>query len=44
MAIVLLGTYVAGLLFSLRTHKHLFNPEHGDEDHVGEPWSVASAA
>ena len=40
VAIVLLGTYVAGLLFSLRTHKDLFNPEHGADDHVGEPWSV----
>ena len=40
VAVILLGTYVAGLLFSLRTHKDLFNPEHGEEDHVGEPWSV----
>jgi len=40
VAIVLLGTYVAGLFFSLRTHKDLFNPEHADEDHVGEHWSV----
>ena len=40
VAVVLLGTYVAGLLFSLRTHKDLFNPEHGEEDHVGEHWSV----
>src|ERR687897_1850877 len=40
VAIVLLFTYVAGLVFSLRTHKDLFNPEHGEEDHVGEPWSV----
>jgi Ca2+:H+ antiporter len=40
VAIVLLLTYVAGLVFSLRTHKDLFNPEHGAEDHVAEPWSV----
>jgi Ca2+:H+ antiporter len=40
VALVLLGTYVAGLVFSLRTHKDLFNPEHEDEDHVGEPWTV----
>ena len=33
-AIILLGTYVAGLFFSLRTHKDLFNPPHGEEDHV----------
>ena len=40
VAIVLLFTYVAGLVFSLRTHKDLFNPEHAAEDHVGEPWTV----
>jgi Ca2+:H+ antiporter len=40
VAIVLLATYIAGLFFSLRTHKDLFNPEHGEEDHMGEPWSV----
>jgi Ca2+:H+ antiporter len=40
VAIVLLLTYVAGLVFSLRTHKDLFNPEHADDDHVGEHWSV----
>jgi Ca2+:H+ antiporter len=33
-------TYVAGLFFSLRTHKDLFNPDHAAEDHVGEPWWV----
>ena len=40
VAVVLLLTYAAGLLFSLRTHKDLFNPEHGEDDHVGEHWSV----
>src|SRR5215208_5388007 len=40
VALVLLATYVAGLFFSLKTHKDLFNPEHGPEDHVGEPWTV----
>jgi Ca2+:H+ antiporter len=40
VAVVLLATYAAGLLFSLRTHRSLFNPAHGDEDHVGEPWSI----
>jgi Ca2+:H+ antiporter len=40
VAIILLFTYVAGLVFSLRTHKDLFNPEHGPEDHLAEPWSV----
>ena len=40
VAVILLLTYVAGLVFSLRTHRDLFNPEHDPEDHVGEPWSV----
>jgi Ca2+:H+ antiporter len=46
---VLILTYLAGLLFSLRSHRSLFNPvdEHGepegaDEEH-GEPWSVRKA-
>lgn len=42
VAIVLMATYIAGLVFSLRTHKDLFNPVHPDE-HVGEPWSVRKA-
>jgi Ca2+:H+ antiporter len=40
VALVLLATYVAGLVFSLKTHRDLFNPEHGPEDHLGEPWPV----
>jgi Ca2+:H+ antiporter len=40
VALILLGTYIAGLVFSLKTHKDLFNPEHAAEDHVGEPWTV----
>jgi Ca2+:H+ antiporter len=40
VAVVLLGTYVAGLVFSLKTHRDLFNPERGEDDHVGEPWPV----
>ncbi|HEX2102856.1 MAG TPA: calcium/proton exchanger [Solirubrobacteraceae bacterium] len=46
VAIVLIGTYAAGLLFSLKTHRDLFNPvyhEDPDEDpieHEGEPWTV----
>jgi Ca2+:H+ antiporter len=44
VAIVLILTYAAGLLFSLKTHRDLFNPEHDepDEEH-GEPWSVRKA-
>jgi Ca2+:H+ antiporter len=40
VALVLLATYFVGLLFSLKTHKDLFNPAHAEEDHVGEPWTV----
>jgi Ca2+:H+ antiporter len=38
VAVVLIVTYVAGLYFSLRTHRDLFNPEYEDEDTWG--WSV----
>jgi Ca2+:H+ antiporter len=41
VAVILMATYVAGLVFSLRTHRDLFNPAHAEEDHVGgEVWSV----
>jgi Ca2+:H+ antiporter len=40
VAIVLLLSYGAALLFSLKTHAHLFNPAHDEEDHGGEPWTV----
>jgi Ca2+:H+ antiporter len=43
VAVVLLLSYVGGLIFSLRTHRDLFNPEHTEEDDVGEPWSVRKA-
>ena len=38
VAIVLIFTYVAGLFFSLKTHRDIFNPEYEDEDTWG--WSV----
>jgi len=40
VALVLLASYAAGLLFSLKTHKDLFNPAHDADDHGGEPWTV----
>jgi Ca2+:H+ antiporter len=46
VSVVLLATYLAGLLFSLKTHKDLFNPVHdeeGEEHAHGEPWSVRRA-
>jgi Ca2+:H+ antiporter len=39
VAIVLLISYAGGLLFSLRTHRDLFNPE-GEGGHESEPWTV----
>jgi Ca2+:H+ antiporter len=42
VAIVLMASYIAGLVFSLKTHRDLFNPVHEDE-HAGEPWSVRKA-
>jgi Ca2+:H+ antiporter len=43
VAIVLLITYLFGLLFSLKTHRDLFNPPDVAEEHEGEPWSVRKA-
>jgi Ca2+:H+ antiporter len=42
VAIVLIATYAAGLLFSLKTHRSLFNPQ-TEEEHEGETWSVRKA-
>ncbi len=39
-AVVLIGAYVGGLVFSLRTHRDLFNPQIDDEELDLEPWSV----
>jgi Ca2+:H+ antiporter len=43
VSLILLLSYAGGLLFSLRTHKDLFNPVHGEAEHVAEPWSVRRA-
>ena len=40
VAIVLILTYVAGLFFSLRTHRELFNPVHAEEEHDGSQWTI----
>jgi Ca2+:H+ antiporter len=39
VALVLIGSYVAGLIFSLKTHRDLFNPP-ADQEEGEEPWSV----
>ncbi len=41
VAIVLIGTYVVGLFFSLKTHRAIFNPEYEEEDTWG--WSVRTS-
>jgi Ca2+:H+ antiporter len=38
VAIVLIGTYACGLLFSLRTHRELFNPHAEDGESHGDTW------
>jgi Ca2+:H+ antiporter len=38
VAIVLIGTYVCGLLFSLRTHSELFNPHSDDDEAHDDTW------
>jgi Ca2+:H+ antiporter len=44
VAFILLGSYVAGLFFSLRSHKSLFNPTAGADEHVEEnPWSIRTS-
>jgi Ca2+:H+ antiporter len=40
VAIVLIGTYVAGLFFSLRTHRDIFNPPYVEQEEEGFGWSV----
>jgi Ca2+:H+ antiporter len=40
VAVVLMCTYLAGLLFSLRTHRDLFNPIHEGEEDAGFGWSA----
>jgi len=42
VALILLISYAAGLWFSLKSHRDLFNPQ-GEEEHEGEPWSVRKA-
>jgi Ca2+:H+ antiporter len=41
VAIVLIATYVAGLVFSMKTHRALFNPEYEEEDTWG--WSIRTS-
>jgi len=41
VALVLIATYVIGLVFSMKTHRALFNPEYEEEDTWG--WSIRAS-
>ena len=43
VAIVLILVYVAGLVFSLRTHRELFNPFHEEQETDTEGWTMRRA-
>ena len=43
VAAVLIASYGAGLWFSLKTHRGLFNPAGEEDPHEGEPWTVRRA-
>ncbi len=40
VAIVLMASYAAGLVFSLKTHRGVFNPYEEEEDEHGGGWSM----
>ena len=40
VAIVLIVSYAIGLIFSLRTHRDLFNPQDETHEHEGGGWSI----
>jgi len=40
VAIVLMASYAAGLIFSLKTHRQVFNPFEGDEDEHAGGWTI----
>jgi Ca2+:H+ antiporter len=43
VAVVLAGTYIAGLLFSLRTHRDIFNPPEEQTEETTFGWSTRRA-
>jgi Ca2+:H+ antiporter len=40
VAVVLIGSYLAGLFFSLKTHRDVFNPTQETDDRGHVPWST----
>ena len=43
VSLVLLASYAAGLLFSLRTHRRVFNPFEAEEQEESHRWSMRTA-
>jgi Ca2+:H+ antiporter len=43
VSIILLTSYAAGLVFSLKTHRAVFNPYEGQEDEEGHGWTMRRA-
>ncbi len=43
IAVVLIGVYCAGLIFSLRTHRELFNPFHEEPGDEPDGWTMKRA-
>jgi Ca2+:H+ antiporter len=45
VALILMASYAAGLWFSLKTHRKVFNPfeGHDEEEHEGGHWSIKKA-
>ncbi len=43
VAIVLMTTYAAGLLFSLKTHRRLFNPYEAEDELHEDSWTIRKA-
>jgi Ca2+:H+ antiporter len=40
IAILMIGVYAAGLVFSMKTHRDLFNPQREEDAEAHEPWTV----
>ena len=43
VAVVMLIAYVAGLIFSLKTHRRIFNPDPVDTQTINESWTTRKA-
>jgi Ca2+:H+ antiporter len=43
VAVILIGSYAAGLFFSLKTHRSLFNPYTEEDEEEGHTWTTKRA-